>query len=91
MTGRKIKASGPKVVRWEDTTNIAEWSTPEEVAAFAADGSWICENVGWVVHEDDDCVVVAARRTLDGRHFGLFERIPKRAIIEEGGTVNERS
>lgn len=72
---------GLEVVRWMDTTNIAVWSTRAEVADFAVNGAWICENVGWVVHEDDHCVVVSARRNIDNDYFGLFERIPKPAIV----------
>lgn len=69
------------VVQWEDTTNIAEWSTPAEVEEFANGGSWVVENIGWVAYEDDDCIVLAARRTIDDAHFGLYERIPQRAIV----------
>lgn len=72
----------PEVVTWEDTTNIAAWQDAEEIAEFARDGGWRCQNIGWIVYEDDDCVVVAARRAFDKQaHHGLAERIPKRAII----------
>jgi hypothetical protein len=71
------------VVHWTDTTNIAEWCTVEEVERFVAGDpslvsmSFRCRNVGWLLHEDDDCVVVAGRRTDDGRAWGLLERIPR--------------
>lgn len=71
------------VVTWEDTTNVATWQDRDEVREFATDGGWVCQNVGWVVYEDDECVVLAARRADDKQgHVGLAERIPKRAIIE---------
>lgn len=74
--------SGPvAVVRWEDTTNIAAWSDAEELDDFARNGAWVCENVGWVLVDNEDCIVLAGRRTTDGKHVGLFERIPRRAII----------
>lgn len=74
---------GLYVVRWEDTTNIATWLTPQEVTEFAQGHRWICENVGFLVYEDDDCVVVAGRRANDeGSHSGLVERVPRRSIIK---------
>ena len=70
------------VVTWEDTTNVATWQDADDIREFATDGGWVCQNVGWVVHEDDDCIVLAARRADDKQgHVGLAERIPKRAII----------
>lgn len=68
------------VVTWEDTTNVAAWQTIPEAADMTG---WLVQNVGWVVHEDDDCVVVAARQAFAAEppQVGLAERIPKRAII----------
>lgn len=69
------------LVHWEDTTNIAEWLDPEELIAFARDGAWKCENVGWLLYDDDECIVVVARRSHD-HHRGLSERIPKRSVTK---------
>lgn len=70
------------VVEWEDTTNVGNWLNQDELAEFVTDGSWRCVNVGYLVHEDDDCVVLSARLADDSdRHVGLTERIPKRAIV----------
>jgi len=71
-------------VVWEDTTNVAAWQTRAELVEWAQARGWIAHNVGYLVHEDDDCVVVAARIVEDEeRHVGLAERIPKRAIIQQ--------
>lgn len=70
------------IVTWEDTTNVAAWQTRGEMAEWAQAGGWICHNVGWVVHEDDECIVLAARQVEDEeKHVGLAERIPKRAVL----------
>jgi hypothetical protein len=69
-------------VWWTDCTNVAGgWHDDEELADFAVSGAWECSNTGWLVHEDDRCVVLAGRMTDDGKHVGLIERIPKAAII----------
>lgn len=70
------------MVEWTDTTNIAAWCDLDEVKEFAENGAWVCRNVGFLVNEDDECVVLAARAAPSATppQVGLFERIPKRAI-----------
>lgn len=71
------------IVTWEDTINIAAWQTPADVAEWAGEGGWICQNIGWLIYQDDNCVVIAGRRCRDEQeHVGLAERIPRRAILE---------
>lgn len=72
------------MVEWVDTTNIASWERFEEIAEWAVDGGFVCRNVGYLVHEDDDCVVLAARVALkaEPNQVGLFERIPKGVITK---------
>jgi|SRR5579871_1246320 len=67
------------VVEWIDTANVAAWQEPGELAEWAKDGGWVCRSVGWVAYEDDECVVLSARRADSGQ-WGLSERIPKSAI-----------
>ncbi|MCU1679219.1 MAG: hypothetical protein JWM93_3977 [Frankiales bacterium] len=70
------------VVEWVDATNIATWQDLDEIPDWAAEGGFVCRNVGYLVHEDDDCVVLAARIALDAepQQVGLFERLPKSII-----------
>lgn len=70
------------MVEWIDTTNIAEWTVLSEVAEWAGDGGFICRNVGYLIHEDSDCVVLAARAAFRATppQVGLYERVPKSAI-----------
>jgi hypothetical protein len=71
------------LVEWVDATNIATWEDLADIPAWAANGGFICRNVGYLVHEDDNCVVLAARIALDAepQQAGLFERIPKGIIL----------
>lgn len=71
-----------ELVEWVDTTNIAVWTNLADIADFARDGGFQCRNVGYLVHEDDECVVLAARIAIaaDPEQVGLFERIPKGVI-----------
>jgi hypothetical protein len=76
------------MVEWVDATNVAEWVPLDEVSDWASCGGWVCRNVGYLVHEDDECVVLAARIALAAEpvQVGLFERIPK-AIISGRWTL----
>lgn len=74
-TGKRV------TVTWVDTTNMAAWLTPEEVADFARSGAWVCRNTGWVSYQDKDCIVVSARRSGSG-HWGLSERIPSVGVVK---------
>ena len=70
------------MVEWIDTTNIAQWVDLDEIPEWATDGGFVCRNVGYLVHEDDDCVVLAARVAIGANpeQVGLFERVPKGVI-----------
>jgi len=70
-------------VEWVDATNIATWTPLSEIPAWATGDRFLCRNVGYLIHEDDDCVVLAARFSPDGddTQVGLFERLPKGMIV----------
>lgn len=81
------------VVEWEDATNAAEWHDYEKVVAFSADEfdtDWNCTNVGYLLREDEECVIVASRATGNFEQMGLAERIPRGMVkrisyLYEGG------
>lgn len=78
-----MKFDKPKLVRiwWTDTTNVAGgWYDPDELKDFATNQIWRCSNIGWLIYEDDDCVVLAGRLTNDLSQVGLVERIPRKMI-----------
>lgn len=86
-----MSATPPLVlVEWTDTTNIAAWTPLDEIAAWAPDGGFACRNVGYLIHEDDDCVVLAARVALDAEppQVGLYERVPKGIITRRSVLVD---
>jgi hypothetical protein len=74
------------LVEWIDVTNISEWTNLADIPEFAKDGGYICRNAGYLVYEDDDCIVLAARVALlaEPEQVGLFERIPKSVIRRRG-------
>lgn len=68
---------------WHDATNIAHWADLDDVPKWAKTGTFVVTNVGYLVYEDDDCIVLAARVALGGaipEQVGLFERLPRPII-----------
>lgn len=72
-------------LEWVDATNIAQWQPLAEVPEWAVDGGFVCRSIGYLVHEDSECVVLAARIAMDAepQQAGLVERIP-------AGTITDR-
>lgn len=71
------------MVRWEDATNVAEWTDLDVAQAFDSFSfDYRCTNVGYLIRDDDECVVVAARATGDMKAVGLIERIPRGMVLE---------
>lgn len=55
-------------VRWEDATNSGEWTTLEKAQRFDHhEFDYRCRSVGYLVRDDDECVVLASRRTGTAR------------------------
>lgn len=79
-------------VHWEDATNVAEWADLEEAQACKLDVDFNVRNVGYLIRNDAECVVVAARCTEDSKAVGLCERIPrgmvKKVVVLKKGKVN---
>ena len=70
-------------IEWEDAMNIATWQDLSEAVEWATGPGFLCRNVGYLIHEDDQCVVLAARFNIgiDDIQCGLFERLPKGMIV----------
>lgn len=63
------------IVKWEDSSSMARWCRPEEVASFAAD-RFIATSAGFLVHDGKDCIVVAGAINSEG-WYGSLQRIPR--------------
>lgn len=79
-----LNSSDPDLVNvyWHDACNIAEWMDDQEIVEEFRDNPsrWECQSVGWLIYEDEHCIVVAARR--GEKTWGLSERIPKSIVTK---------
>lgn len=85
LEGKDLTDYPPLVcIEWEDATNIALWRDLKDAIKWATTHDFTVRTVGYLIHEDDHCVVVAARYSPDpdeGDDVGLFERLPKGMIV----------
>lgn len=72
----------PQLVRidWEDVaSNDHGWVHADELSSLvkAMEDGAMCSTTGWLVYEDDKCVLVAAMNDLGREAYGLCVRIPR--------------
>jgi hypothetical protein len=75
-------------VTWVDAhNNQGAWMNRDELVDFAVDEAYRVTQVGYKVHADELCIVLAARLSTPsadyGQSFGMCERIPKKLIDSE--------
>lgn len=75
-------------ITWVDAhNNQGGWMDRDQLADFAKDEAYRVTHVGYKVHEDELCIVLAARLSTPsadyGQSFGMCERIPRKLIDSE--------
>jgi nitrous oxidase accessory protein NosD len=68
------------LVKWHDACNTGEWHTDQEVDEWLKDSSFECENVGYLIRETKDFIVLAARVSWGDKQYGLLEKLPRKMI-----------
>lgn len=80
---KRAKVFPVVAVEWEDTTCMLEWTDLDEAQAFEdMPFDFRCVNVGWLIRDDDECVVLAAQRTGCTKKVGLYTRIPRGMVLK---------
>jgi len=65
-------------IEWEDSSSSSRiWNTVEKLKSFS---NARCISVGFLVHEDDTCVVIAGHKGEED--YAGEMRIPKRSIVK---------
>lgn len=71
-------------VHWEDATNSGEWCDLEQAQRFDIGDfnfDWHCVSVGFLIRDDEECVILASRASGEFKSVGLIERIPRGMVI----------
>lgn len=65
------------LIEWEDANHQGAWHTPIQAKEWWENKeNYLCRNVGFLLHEDKKCVVVASRLAKDN-DVGMLQRIPR--------------
>ena len=72
-------------VHWEDATHRSGWHSVDELQDIINEG-FMVETLGWLVHEDDDCIVVA--QSVSRYRMAELSRIPKAYIKDRMEIAN---
>ncbi len=77
-------------LKWHDAHSAGGWHTKDQLNKLINEDKCMCEEVGWVVYEDKQELVMCARRLcwkssdveLLTAEFGLVQKIPKTWIVD---------
>mgnify|MGYP007031187538 CR=1 FL=1 len=77
----KIDKSRVWLIEWHDAHSASGWHLKHEVERFVNRERCICQNIGWILSETKDEIVLAGRRLKwveDGdAEWGMLQKIPK--------------
>ena len=68
------------LIEWQDAHANSGWFTYEEANEFIKQDKCICQEVGWILSETKDEIVLAGRTmqfTNEDRIWGTLHKIPK--------------
>lgn len=77
-------------IQWQDAHANGGWFTEQQLIDNIKRDAFICEEVGWVVYEDDKEIHLCGRRgrwsKLDfvdkTSEYGMYQRIPKTWVLK---------
>jgi hypothetical protein len=68
-------------VEWQDAHSDSAWLSEKDLKEFINRERCICQNIGWLLNETEDEIVIASRRMKwaeDGdTKWGMIQKIPK--------------
>lgn len=70
------------LVEWLDASHIEGWATEEEVDRWNKENKGsVCFNVGWLLREDKDKIILCARTGAD-TSYGFLQKIMRKMIVK---------
>ena len=71
-----IKNDKIYIVEWEDAHVEDSWLPFSAVNEFVNAPMFIVTDVGWILHEDDKCLIMASSKN-NSHQWGTLKKIPK--------------
>ena len=73
---KKMNKNKLYLVEWEDAHIEDSWIPEADVDRFIKKDLFLCQDVGWILHEDDKCLVMASSKN-NALQWGALKKIPK--------------
>lgn len=67
-------------VHWNDTATYSGWTSLDEIKAIVEDKPVMIETVGWLIHQDEDQILVAS--SVSKFKASEIIRIPSSCIVD---------
>lgn len=64
-------------IEWCDAISNTGWMSLDEVLKWGNDEAWIVKNVGWLLKETREYLLLAAKYSDGSEEYGLLHKIPK--------------
>ena len=69
-------------VEWQDAHSNSGWFSKVDLERFIKRDRCICQEVGWILHEDKDEIIMASRKIkwkddFSDCEYGMLQKIPK--------------
>lgn len=71
-------ASYPLIyIEWGDAISNTGWMSVEEAKRWGKEQHWLVKNIGWLLKETKDYILLAAKYSDENQDYGLLHKIPK--------------
>ena len=64
-------------IEWGDAISNTGWMSEKEAIEWADSSDWIVKNVGWILKENKDYILLASKFSEGSEEYGLLHKIPK--------------
>ena len=76
-------------LKWQDAHSNASWFSEKELEKKINEQAFICEQVGWIIYEDEKEIHLISRRATWDKssdteidEYGMYQRIPQTWILK---------
>jgi hypothetical protein len=64
-------------LEWCDAISNTGWMTEKQALRWAEEDQWLVKNVGWIIKETKEYLVLSSKYSEETKEFGLLHKIPK--------------
>lgn len=64
-------------IEWGDAISNTGWMDKEDAIKWGEEEHWLVKNIGWLLKETKDYILLAAKYSDGSGEYGLLHKIPK--------------